>query len=619
MFGLFRKPKTESADIDPKPAGIFSTDLDLVIKNPKPLDVSNVIKRTFQKDITDFLPINADGTAIAMDSINSGNGLNNLKLTNSFGQGIPWAQLGWYASQGFIGYQNAAMISQQWLVDKACTMPALDAVRNGYDVTVNDGTEIEPEILDEIREKDKEYGVKDQCTDFIRKGRIFGIRIAMFLVESKDKLYYEKPFNPDGVTKGSYKGITQIDPYWITPELDFEAVIPGTKYFYEPTWWRINGKRIHRTHLVIMRNGNVPDILKPTYLYGGIPVPQKIAERVYAAERTANEAPMLAMSKRMIVLKTDMTQVAANLDTFASKLQAISQLWNNYGNRVIGGEEEINQYDTTLGDVDTTTMTQYQLVAAASEVPATKLLGTSPKGFNATGEYEAKSYRQFLESLQENFLTPLVDRHHLLLIRSEFSDLFKKTGLVVQAVWKTVDSPTAKEEAEINNLKADADNKWVQAGAIDGTDVRNRIISDPDSGYNGIPDIVPNGPGDRQAQQENEGAPLEGAVQESNKAKPVKDAADFDPVKGTLGGARIITHQRYLDEEKVAEKIRNRDFMVNVTPEFEDEGKKYRMIIDGHHSLEAAMRMSVLPDFVTSIPRTEVFNAATRQATDNRA
>ena len=70
-------------------------------------------------------------------------------------------------------------------------------------------------------------------------------------------------------------------------------------------------------------------------------------------------------------------------------------------------------------------MTQYQLVAAAAGVPATKLLGTSPKGFNATGEFEESSYGEELESIQQHDLSPLVNRHHLLLIRSHVTKKFK--------------------------------------------------------------------------------------------------------------------------------------------------------------------------------------------------
>ena len=127
-------------------------------------------------------------------------------------------------------------------------------------------------------------------------GRVFGVRIALFVIESEDPDYYVKPFNADGVTPGSYKGISQIDPYWCTPELSQRAASDPTALdFYEPTYWIINGRRVHKSHLVIMRGPDVGDILKPSYLYGGLSVPQLIYERVYAAERTANEAPQLCL------------------------------------------------------------------------------------------------------------------------------------------------------------------------------------------------------------------------------------------------------------------------------------------------------------------------------------
>jgi hypothetical protein len=41
----------------------------------------------------------------------------------------------------------------------------------------------------------------------------------LFLV---DDINYELPFNPDGVKPGKYKGMTQVDPYWLAPVLDLE-------------------------------------------------------------------------------------------------------------------------------------------------------------------------------------------------------------------------------------------------------------------------------------------------------------------------------------------------------------------------------------------------------------
>jgi hypothetical protein len=115
-------------------------------------------------------------------------------------------------------------------------------------------------------------------------------------------------------------------------------------------------------------------------------------------------------------------------------------------------------------------------------------LGTSPKGFNATGSYEEASYHEFLETLQETAMSPLLDRHHELLIKSEvlpeFSQYFE-----ICVKWNELDAMTAEEQAIVNKHKAENGAMLVASGAIDGMDERKRIINDPDSGYNGLLDI----------------------------------------------------------------------------------------------------------------------------------
>ena len=66
-------------------------------------------------------------------------------------------QVLWYANQSFIGYQFCFLLAQQWLVSKCCLMPAKDATRNGYELSINDGTDVDPEVLDYIREADVRF------------------------------------------------------------------------------------------------------------------------------------------------------------------------------------------------------------------------------------------------------------------------------------------------------------------------------------------------------------------------------------------------------------------------------------------------------------------------------
>lgn len=481
-MGYAPKAKEAPAEIKrERPRQVFSTD-----------DYKESTRERLEK-LWDQNFQNPYGNKPAMDSSSSDkprdamdNQLNTKASYNS-NLVIPETQVLWYAGQSFIGYQLCAMLSQNWLISKACLMPAKDATRNGYELSVNDGNKVDPEVLDAIRKLDETYRLNHNLIQFVKMGRVFGIRIAMFVVESEDEEYYQKPFNADGVMPGTYRGISQIDPYWITPQLDADAAgNPASINFYEPTWWILNSKPIHHTHLVIFRTEELPDILKPTYIYGGVSIPQKIAERVYAAERCANEAPLLTLTKRTDVVKADMAQATADFPAFAKRVEQWVYNRDNYGIKMLGLDEEMEQFDTSLADLDAVIMTQYQLVAAASNVPSTKLLGTSPKGFNATGEFEESSYHEELESIQTHDLSPLLERHHLLLIRSEIAPEFGIEPFGTTVTWNELDAMTGKEQAELNKYKAEAGRFLIESGAIDPSEERERIMSDPESGYTGL-------------------------------------------------------------------------------------------------------------------------------------
>lgn len=392
----------------------------------------------------------------------------------------------WYSAQGFIGYQACAIIAQHWLVDKACSMSGEDAIRNGWEIKT-DGKDLADEQLSTLRELDVNMRIKANLEEFSRFKNVFGIRVAIFQVESEDPDYYEKPFNVDGIVPGSYKGISQVDPYWMTPMMTSEATSnPANIHFYDPEFWVISGKKYHRSHLIIARGPQPADILKPTYIFGGIPLTQRIYERVYAAERTANEAPLLAMSKRTTTLHTDTDKAMANETKFLEKLMFWVRFRDNHGIKVLGKNEVMEQFDTNLSDFDSLINNQYQLVASIAKTPATKLMGTSPKGFNATGEFESISYHEELESIQEHVYDPLLDRHYLIALRSLEMDV------KISVVWNPVDSITTQQRAELNDKKADTDQKYITMGAISPDEVRQRLRDDKHSGYNRLTDETAN-------------------------------------------------------------------------------------------------------------------------------
>lgn len=497
MFNWFSKPPAPPAaapvdDTPERPASFFTTDLDTDGTLNPAQRLAALSARAFPATVFDSKVVNADGSKLATFAQDSSEGDSSIKALYRLNQvGIPEVQANWYGSQGFVGYQLCALLAQNWLINKACLIPARDAIRKGYKFTVNDGTELDPKVLDALAKANKRHRLNQNLVQFVKMGRVFGVRVAFCKVDSSDEDFYVKPFNADSITPGSYRGIVQVDPYWIIPELTSAgASDPSAIDFYEPTYWIINGKRYHKSHLIIMRGPEVADILKPSYLYGGLSVPQMIYERVYAAERTANEAPQLALTKRAMIFYTDTAKALADQGKFTDRLRTWAAFRDNYGIKIADKDgDKIEQHDTSLADLDAVIMTQYQIVAAAANIPATKLLGTAPKGFNSSGSYEEDSYHEELESLQVNDMEPLVDRHNLCVIRSEIAPRFGIAPFSVDCTWEPLDSVSSKEAADVNKTKAETDKLLVDMGAIDGGEVRARLSGDELSGHNGLPTL----------------------------------------------------------------------------------------------------------------------------------
>lgn len=76
--------------------------------------------------------------------------------------------------------------------------------------------------------------------------------------------------------------------------------------------------------------------------------------------------------------------------------------------------------------------------------------------------------------------------------------------------------------------------------------------------------------------------------------------------RGAIQSARprLISSQRYIDDDIVASKLAEGDFTVKVTPPFEIGGEKVQAITDGHHRLRAAADAGKAPKFITDSAQT---------------
>lgn len=406
-----------------------------------------------------------------------------ISTGNYYGSAVSNTNIQWFGSKSFPGYQSLAIMAQHWLIDKACGIPCEDAIRKGWEITKNDGQPLAN--IDDIRQADKKFKIRDKLSSFAKMGRVYGIRVAVFVVDNPDPDYYTSPFNIDSVKPGTYKGIIANDPYYVIPDVTTNTQNPNSPMFYEPEYWVIAGKKYHHTHCVVFRHADVPQILKPSYIYGGISLTQQIFEAVYNAEISANEVPMLIQSMRMNVLKTDLSQALMNPDLLADRLGALTDIANNYGFKLIGLEDDFNQLITSMTGLDELVLGRYKLVASVAEMPVAKLLKTDLTGGLVKGGGEEAIYHETLESLQCKML-PFLDKHYRLLLKSEFG-----LNENVDIVFNKLDAMTEKELAEVNEIKMRTYASGITSGALDGQDVRTILIEDAESGFNGLDPAAP--------------------------------------------------------------------------------------------------------------------------------
>lgn len=484
-----------------------------------------------QKTVKDFdvraINLN-DGSVlnVAMDSTCDFKSIENVYRANMAGQEIIFT---YYAKQGFIGFNNCAIIAQDWLVNKAIALPCYDAIAIDYDVNVCDDeiSDEDQNIIAQLRKlsNNNKFKIKEICKHFAENKRKFGQALCIPLIEGVD---YSVPFNIDVITSKSYKGMTVIEPQWVSPVLDIEASTdPTSTRFYKPTWFKLpNGDLIHYTWFIFNTYGEPSDILKPSYYFGGYPLPQMLYEYVYAAHKTAKEAPMLAQSKRLNYIEGNVNAYLGDEERLNREINLVSWLRNNWGWLLVKKDQRIGQLDTSLTDFDAVTMLGYQIVAAISGVQSARLLETSPKGWQSSGSLEDKNYSKTLQAIQRLDYTAILEFHYQLLAKSEFNIDKEYT-----VTFDEIDTPTEKERAEIREINARTDSTYINAGVVSAEEIRGVLREDEKSGYNALSE-----------EMEGEGLPEEG-----------------DPFGDFEGGSENTQDPFSMDEWKESEHPRKKN------------------------------------------------------------
>lgn len=216
--------------------------------------------------------------------------------------------------------------------------------------------------------------------------------------------------------------------------------------------------------------------------FWGDPLLQVVRAAVANADLTQNGTASLVHEAKVDTLK--IPGLSANLATadyearLTKRLTAAEFAKSFLNTRILDAEEEWDTRQLTFSGLPDLLDRFLQIVAAAADIPVTRLLGTSARGLNATGEGDNDNYDEMIAARQKTELKPQLDRLDAFLIPSALGKASPSTFYV----FAPLDTPDPTEEANRQAKRAETAKTLADSGLVPlpalAKAIQNSLIED---------------------------------------------------------------------------------------------------------------------------------------------
>ncbi len=398
-----------------------------------------------------------------------------------------------YMANYFPGYQYLAMLAQLAEYRKFGETVARDMTRKWIKLHSQD--EGSSDRVQQLEAALKKFHIQDRFRQAARLDAWFGRgQLYIDLKKPAGDLASDDPtelesllvIDPAKIKKGSFIGLNVVEPMWTYPS-GYNADDPLKRNFYRPLSWYVMGKTVHNSRLLTFISREVPDILKPSYNFGGVSMSQLAQPYVANWLRTRDSVSDLVHSFSVSGIKTNLSSSLTGADDayMVSRAQLFNTLRDNRGLMMLDKDsEEFFQFNTPLSGLDELQAQSQEHMSSVSNIPLVILTGITPSGLNASSDSEIAVYNDSILAAQEAVFRAPLERLIKVIQLSEFGDIDESIGFTFENLYGL----DAVEEATVRKTNAETDAVLVSVGAVSPDEVRARVAADPDSGYNELDD-----------------------------------------------------------------------------------------------------------------------------------
>ena len=303
-----------------------------------------------------------------------------------------------------------------WIARKIVDIPAYDSTRE-WRLWQADDAQIE-----KLEEAEKALCLQQKILDAAIRARLYGGSAMVIGVD--DGQSPDRELLPDAIGEGDLKFVHVLSRHQLTAGPLIEDIL--NPFFGEPSHFirQQPGKvpiKIHPSRVVRLIGASVPEGRNDGW---GDSILQVVDDAIKDAGTVAGSVATMVHDSKIDILK--IPNMAARISTDEYKAKLTARL--NYANTsksflnmlAVDKEEEWLRIQTNFGGLPEI-MRLYLLIASgAADIPATRFLGQSPLGLNATGDSDTRNYYDRLASDQELTLKPALSRLDEVFLRHVF-------------------------------------------------------------------------------------------------------------------------------------------------------------------------------------------------------
>lgn len=320
-----------------------------------------------------------------------------------------------YYNNNFLArYQTYVNLYEtSWEVRKIIDIPVDDAMRKP---TIREGLTPEDELM--IARAWEDFGVERQLRRAMKQERLLGGSVILGVMMLQDGEKLSEPLDYTNLMQGDLKALNVID----LSKLSRSRV---TWDPFQPDYDRveslnIEGIEVDASRMVVFDGnalfGRNSQRIMQNFRYNPLGFGESKIAPLYdvlcRSLGTQQAAYQLVNIASAIIVAVDNLRSIKALDSGAeSKVQEVARQLSIYNAAVIDGKEvRVETKSASFGSVPELLVTYTQFLAAASDIPITRFLGSSAGGLNATGEGDSRNYYDMVDSIINNIRKPAEQR-----------------------------------------------------------------------------------------------------------------------------------------------------------------------------------------------------------------